>query len=91
MDQVHLAIEARQSSVNIIEFKAAIFRYVRLVHEGRSQVDADDLDMWELAGHRHSPEQAGIKSVTTGESKIPNREVLAICHSHTLKVESTKS
>ena len=55
VDQVHLVVEVCQSSVDIIEFKTAINRYVTLTHDCRSQVCTDDFNMRVFASRGHSP------------------------------------
>jgi len=57
VDDVHLVIEVRQSSVDIVEFKAAVGGYFILVHDGRSQVGAHDFHMRVLVGHGCGPEE----------------------------------
>jgi hypothetical protein len=57
VDDVHLVVEVRQSSVDIVEFKPAVGGYFVLVHDGRSQVGADDFDMRVLVGYGCGPEK----------------------------------
>ena len=68
VDQVHLVVEVRQSSVDIIEFKPAVHWYVVLIHDCRSQVRADDFNMRVSAGRGHSPEE----KIDNGENQIKN-------------------
>jgi len=55
VDDVHLVVEVGQTSVDIVEFKPAVGGYFVLVHDGRSQVDADDFDVGVLVGHGRGP------------------------------------
>ena len=55
VDQVYLAVEVCESSVEIIEFKPAINWYVVLTHDCRSQVCTDDFNMRVSASRGHSP------------------------------------
>jgi hypothetical protein len=61
VNDVHLVIEVRQSSIGIIEFKLAVDRYFIPVHDGRGQVGADDFHMGVLVGHRSDPDESRVR------------------------------
>ena len=55
VDQVHLAVEVCQSSVDIIEFKPAVHWYIVLIDDRRSQVGTYDFNMRVPASRGRSP------------------------------------
>jgi hypothetical protein len=84
-----LAVEVRQTAVDIVEFKPTVVGYTVLIHDPRGQVHADDFDVRELVGNTCGPERKRIKS-TQVRVKIflnsPNREVLTRYRFHNLRV-----